>query len=349
MRVLVTGAGGFVGGVVADRLAAAGHEVTALVRTPPAVRRLPPAVEVVVADILDPLSLTAAGVDRGFDGVCHLAALTRVRDSRREPLRYFAANVGGTVNVLDAIAAGAERTGRPASVVLGSSCAVYGDGGATPIPETARPCPSHPYGASKLAAEQVLAHLAETGRVGAVVLRSFNIAGAAGGHGDTDTTRLLPAALATAAGLRDAVGVNGDGSVVREYVHVADLADAYVAALEAAQPGRCDVYNVGSGIRVTVGEVLSAVERVTGRPVRRVRRPAATEPRILVSDSRRIRAELGWDSPLSHLERVVADAWSWLGTRETAAAATAAPLRITEPAVTARLEPCRTGIRPGLV
>ncbi|MGF7238736.1 MAG: NAD-dependent epimerase/dehydratase family protein [Frankia sp.] len=322
-RVLVTGAGGFIGGVVTERLSAAGHQVTALVRNPRSAAGLPAGVEPAVADLLDPAELAAAGIGRGFDAVCHLGALTRVRDSRREPVRYFAVNVGGTVNLLEALGRGADRTGVAPIIVFASSCAVYGNGSDTPIPETALPLPNHPYGASKFAAEQVIAHLAETGRVGAVLLRSFNVAGAVATHQDRDPTRLLPAALAAAAGLTDAVDVNGDGSVVREYLHVADLADAYVAAVATGRPGRARVYNVGSGVGVSVNEVLASVERVTGREVPRRIRPPATEPRTLVSDSVRARTELRWSSPRSRIDDIVSDAWEAMrSTRPTTAATT---------------------------
>jgi UDP-glucose 4-epimerase len=196
-------------------------------------------------------------------------------------------------------------------VVFGSSCTVYGEPDVQPIPESHSPGPTHPYGASKAAAEQVLAHQTATGRIGAVVLRSFNIAGAAGGHTDDDRTRLVPAALAVAAGHAEVFGVNGDGGTIREYVHLADMARAYLVALEAGRPGTFSVYNVGGGVGVSVNEVLEAVERITGRPVPQVRRPAAPEPAVLVADSRRIRDELGWDSPRSSIEAIVADAWAW--------------------------------------
>jgi UDP-glucose 4-epimerase len=311
VRVLVTGAGGFVGGVVADALAEAGYQVTALVRTATSQPRLAGGVEIVSADLTDPAQLAAADVSRGFDAVCHLAALTRTRESRREPLRYFDVNVTGTTNLLKALERGTETTGVVPAVVFGSSCAVYGESSVQPVSESKPPEPTHPYGASKAAAELVVAHQAATGRIGAVVLRSFNVAGAAEGHVDHDTSRIVPAALAVAAGHSEVFGMNGDGGVVREYVHVSDIAEAYLAALGAARTGRCKIYNVGSGTGVSVSEVLASVERVTGRAVRRTRRPPAPEPPVLVADSWRIRAELGWTSPRSSIDLIVADAWRW--------------------------------------
>jgi UDP-glucose 4-epimerase len=181
-----------------------------------------------------------------------------------------------------------------------------------PAPEDAPVAPSSPYAASKAAAEAVVGAAAAAGLVGAVTLRVFNVAGATGGRGDPDGSRLVPAALDAAAGRRDAFALNGDGGVVREFVHVADLADAWLLAVEAAAPGRHLVLNAGSGAGVSVAEVLAAVERVTGRRVPVLARPPADEPAALVADSARIRAELGWAPTRSAIERIVADAWGVL-------------------------------------
>ncbi len=121
-----------------------------------------------------------------------------------------------------------------------------------------------------------------------------------------------------ASGVCEVFGVNGDGAVIREYVHVADIADAYLAALTAVRPGRSEIFNVGTGVGVSVADVLAAVERVTGRTVRRVRRPPAVEPPMLVADSSRIRAELGWHSTRSTIDRIVADAWDCATARASA-------------------------------
>lgn len=310
-RVLVTGAGGFIGGVLADLLLAHGYEVTALVRHRRQAASLAPGIEVVTGDLLDPASLLDAGIDRGFDAVCHLAALTRVRQSRAEPLRYFETNVTGTVNLLLALDRGVEAGGPPPALVFGSTGTVYGDPGPTAVPESHEPAPVHPYGASKLAAEHAIAYQVATGRIGAVVLRSFNVAGGAPGHVDLDASRIIPAALAVAAGEAEVFRINGDGRARREYVHVDDIADAYLLALSAVKPGERRVYNVGTGTGVSVNDVLEAVERVTGRTVRRVSAPPAAEPACLLVDSRRIRAELGWTPTRSNLDRIIADAWRW--------------------------------------
>jgi UDP-glucose 4-epimerase len=311
VRVLVTGGLGFVGRAVAARLAEAGHEVTALTRAAGA-RDAPPGVAVARADLLDRAALGAVAADGRFDAVCHLAALTRVRDSFADPVATWAVNVGGTIALLEALARPRpvrSACGRFVRFLFASTGAVYGPQAPVPVGEDAPVAPSSPYAASKAAAEQLIGAAAATGRLGAVTLRACNVAGAAGGRADPDGSRLVPAALAAAAGRRAGFVMNGDGSVVRELVHVADLADAWLLALEAARPGRHLVLNAGSGTGVSVAEVIGAVEHVTGRPVPVIRRPPADEPAALVGDSRRIRAELGWAPARSSLERIVADAW----------------------------------------
>ncbi|MEV4676577.1 MULTISPECIES: NAD-dependent epimerase/dehydratase family protein [Actinomadura] len=297
MRVLVTGAAGYIGYAVGRRLAAAGHEVDGLVRRDAG---LPAGVRAVRGDLLAP-----DGLPRGpYDGVCHLAALTRVRESFERPLPYFTANVQGTVNLLEAVAA--DR------VVFGSTAAVYGTPERQPIPETEATAPASPYGASKLAAEQAVRYHARTGAIGAVVLRTFNVAGSVDGRIDPDGTRLIPAALAVAAGHAPHLDVNGDGRAVREYLHVDDLAAAYVRALEAVRPGEDRVYNVGSGAGAAVHEVVAAVEAVTGRPVPVRRRPARPEAPVLVCDAAAIRGELGWRPERSALPEIIAGSWDAL-------------------------------------
>ncbi|MFI0349039.1 NAD-dependent epimerase/dehydratase family protein [Actinomadura sp. 9N407] len=306
MRVLVTGAAGYVGYAVGLRLIAAGHEVSGLVRR--ADRMLPPGVRPVIGDLLDPAALGAV-LDEPYDAVCHLAALTRVRESFAEPLRFFTANVQGTVNLLEALS---PRTTR---FVYGSTAAVYGTPDRQPIPEDQTPAPTSPYGASKLAAEQVVRFHARTGAIGATVLRTFNVAGAVGGRPDPDRTRLIPKALAVAAGDAPHLEINGDGAAVREYLHVDDLAAAHVRALETVAPGQDRLYNVGTGAGTSVLEVITAVERVTGRPVPTVRRPPQPEPPLLVCDARAIRRELGWRPVRSALPEIIADGWAVLPSR----------------------------------
>jgi UDP-glucose 4-epimerase len=307
MRVLVTGAGGFVGRAVVHRLVEAGHDVTAMTRR--AWSEHPAGVESVIADLLDPAAIVRAIDACQPDGVCHLAALTRVRDSFREPVRYFAVNVSGTLHVLQALGQLAGRTGRVPRLVFGSTVAVYGIVGERPISEDALPLPTTPYGATKLAADRAIGFQAATGALAAVSLRCFNVAGATAQTVDTDLTRVLPKALAVAAGTEPYFVMNGDGSSTRDYLHVADLADAYAAALDAAEPGRHTIYNTGSGLPVSLRDVIDGVQRVTGRDVAIRHNPPQNEPAALLADTSRIRRELAWEPHRSQLDTMVRDAW----------------------------------------
>lgn len=304
MRVLLTGAAGYVGYAVGRRLLTAGHQVSGLVRGTD--RVLPPGVRPIICDLLDPAALGAV-LDEPYDAVCHLAALTRVRESFTEPLRFFTANVQGTVNLLEALPPATTR------IVYGSTAAVYGTPDRQPIPEEQSPDPTSPYGASKLAAEQVVRFHARTGAIGAIVLRTFNVAGAVDGRPDPDETRLIPKALAVAAGTAPRLEINGNGAAVREYLHVDDLAAAHVRALEGCPPpGEQRLYNVGTGDGTSVLEVINAVEEVTGRPVPTVRKPPQPEPPLLVCDARAIRRDLGWRPARSALKEIIADGWAAL-------------------------------------
>ncbi len=266
----------------------------------------------VQGDLLDPGALQRLADEHAPQAVIHLAALTRVRESFGQPIRYFQANVGGTANVLAAVTRVAERTGKAVPFVSASTAAVYRPLD-RPLREDDPVAPSSPYAASKLAADQLVGFHCATGAIGAVTLRSFNVSGAESGAIDRDDTRLIPKALAVAAGRAGHVTVNGDGSTRREYLHVADAAAAYVAALDVARTGEQTIVNAGSGEAVTVSEVLEAVEGVTGRRVAVVHGPAQPEPAVLSSDLTRARAVLGWRPTRSSIDRVVGDAWRALG------------------------------------
>ncbi|MFC5065805.1 NAD-dependent epimerase/dehydratase family protein [Actinomycetospora atypica] len=302
MRVVVTGAGGFVGSVVARAFAAAGHEVVGFARS---ASRVPAGVEAFVGDVLDEAAVAA--VVGGADLVCHLAARVRVRESRTDPLGYWRTNLGGTRSVLAALPAHAR-------LVLASTCAVHAVSD-DPIDEDAPLAPANPYAASKLAAELLARDVALAGGPGVVCLRAFNVAG----PGDRDMSRVVPALLANVSDgtsqtsdVRDpprSFTVNGDGSAVRDYLHVADLADAVLAAATVAEPGTWRAFTVGSGRGTSVAELIATVERVTGRPVDVRYGPAADEPARLVADPSRARDELGWEPRRSDPGRIVAEAW----------------------------------------
>lgn len=305
MRVLVTGGSGFVGHAVVRALARAGHAVTVLSHSK---QTHPDASTVVRADLTERAELVSALAGQSFDGVCHLAALTRVRESFAEPLRYYAVNVGGTMNLLSALAA----NGSTPAVVFVSTGAIYGGGAEGRLAETAPARPESPYAASKHAAETLLEYHAQTGAIGAAVLRCFSIAGALDGVGDPDETRILPKALRVAAGLAPAVRINGDGSAVREFTHVLDVADACRLALDAIRLGEHRLYNVGSDLAVSMGGLVAAVAERTERDVPIEHDPPKPEPHTLMADSSKIRAELGWTAPASTLERIIDDGWQAL-------------------------------------
>jgi UDP-glucose 4-epimerase len=258
-------------------------------------------------DIRDLDSLRAAA-DDGYDAVCHFAGLTSTRESWRDPLTYFEVNTAGTLNLLRALAERNKSIVPPALVFL-STCAVYGEPAEQPVTEDVVPAPRTPYGQSKLAAEHLVAAQARTGAIGATILRTFNAAGAVDGITDPDRTRIIPKAVNVAAGRDDVLHINGDGVVVREFVHVDDLAAGVVTALEACQPGECPTYNIGSGVGASLRGIVATVEAVSGRTVRVEHRPPAAEPASLLSDSSLIRQQLGWRPTRSDLRSIVADAW----------------------------------------
>jgi UDP-glucose 4-epimerase len=310
VRVLITGGAGYVGGVVAVRLRDAGHTVAILSR-----RAQPPprGIAVLTGDLRDAGGLCELVGAFRPEGVCHLAARVRVRESLEDPLGYFETNLVGTLHLLRALEAAGEPSGRaqPARLVFASAGAVYDATRPSPFREDAPVSPTTPYAASKLAAEQLISAQAATGRLAAVTLRTLVIAGSGprGCRPDNDRSRLVTKALAVAAGLDPVLAINGDGSAVREYTHVSDVADAYLLALDAARPGEHQLFNIGSGIAATISDVIATVEAVTGRSLPVVHRPAQPEPQALWLDSGHARAVLGWRPRCTTLRALIEDAW----------------------------------------
>ena len=315
MRVLVTGGAGYIGSVVASMLVSDGHEVVVLDNLSRGHRDAVPAgVPLVEVDLLDPDGLRPV-LAGGFDAVMHFAALSLVGESVEEPVRYFRTNVGGTLNLLGLMHdAGVPR------LVFSSTAAVYGAPAVTPIQEDAPTVPTNPYGASKLAMDQVIGYQAAATGLAAVSLRYFNVAGASGGLGERHNpeTHLIPIVLQVAAGDRPQVQVYGtdyptpDGTAIRDYIHIEDLARAHLLALEAASGGQHRIYNLGNGVGYSVREVIGVAREVTGRdiPVQEVgRRPG--DPPVLVASSARIHRDLGWEPAKPELRHCVADAWAF--------------------------------------
>ena len=316
MKTLVVGGAGYIGSVVAQHLLSAGHQVTVADNLSKGHEwAVPDGAELRRVDVLDRSAL-AATLDGGFDAVLHFAALSLVGESVEVPVHYFRVNVAGTLNLLDAMrVAGVRR------LVFSSTAAVYGEPQTVPIAETAPTLPTNPYGASKLAVDQVIAFEAAATGLGAVSLRYFNVAGASGRQGELHDpeTHLIPTVLRVAVGEQEAVQVFGsdyrtaDGTAVRDYIHVDDLARAHLLALETTAVAGHRVFNLGNGSGFSVREVLETARAVTGREIPTVEAARRVgDPPVLVASSERIRRELGWVPEKPALEDMVTDAWRWL-------------------------------------
>jgi UDP-glucose 4-epimerase len=311
VKLLVTGGAGYIGSVVAAQLLEEGHEVTVLDDLSTGHADAVPAGAAFVQ-----ASITEAGgvLSEGFDAVLHFAAKSLVGESVEKPGLYWSNNLGGTLALLDAMRqAGVNR------IVFSSTAATYGEPERTPILETDPTRPGNPYGASKLAVDTTLTAFAGMYGLGAVSLRYFNVAGAYGEFRERHTveTHLIPNILKVALGERESVSVFGtdyptpDGTCIRDYVHVADLARAHLLALDACTPGEHRIYNLGSGTGFSVKEVVDVCREVTGHPIPTTvaaRRPG--DPAVLVASSEKIQHELGWKPAHASLRDMVTDAWT---------------------------------------
>jgi UDP-glucose 4-epimerase len=320
MRLLVTGGAGYIGSVVAARLVADGHQVTVLddLSTGHA-DAVPAGARFVRGDVREAGQVLADGAD----AVLHFAARSLVAESVAQPARYWQDNLGGTLALLAAM-----REHGTGSLVFSSTAAVYGEPETVPIDEAAPARPASPYGASKLAVDTALAEHARMHGIGAVSLRYFNVAGAhpdpaSGWLGERHAveTHLIPNILAVARRGAGRVSIFGadyptpDGTCVRDYIHITDLAAAHLLALAACAAGEHKIYNLGSGSGFSNLEVLAACREVTGREIGCAiapRRPG--DPAVLVASSRRITAELGW-RPERGLPEMAADAWAFTTAR----------------------------------
>ncbi len=318
MKLLVTGGAGYIGSIVSRQLLDRGHEVVVLDNLERGHRAaVAPEARFVEADLRDQAQVSAA-VGEGFDGVLHFAALALVSESVSYPERYYRTNVTGTLNLLEAM-----RDAAVPRLVFSSTCAVYGQPDEVPIREDAPPRPANAYGASKLAVDGMIADFCVAHGLGAVSLRYFNVAGAAGDAGEDHEpeTHLIPNVLRTAQGRNPQVEIFGtdyptpDGTAIRDYIHITDLSAAHLLALDAATAGEHRIYNLGTGNGYSVREVIDATRQVTGAElpvVERDRRPG--DPPRLVAGSEKIRTELGWE-PEKDLTQMVADAWAFAQAR----------------------------------
>jgi UDP-glucose 4-epimerase len=315
VRVLVVGGAGYIGSVTVDQLIQAGHSVTILDSLVSGHREaVNPDAELVVADARAEDALARLMASHSFDAVVYYGGYIQAGESVINPGRYFANNVAGCIALLNAMVA--YGVGH---FVFSSSAAVYGEPDEVPISEDSPLRPVNPYGEAKLIVERMLPWY-ETQGMRYISLRYFNAAGASDRRGEDHRpeTHLIPIVLQVAAGQRDAVPLYGtdyptpDGTCIRDYVHVADLAAAHILALESASGGDSGVYNLGNGTGFSNREVIEAAGRVTGKPIavrEEPRRPG--DPARLVAASDRVKRVMGWTPAFTDLEAIVESAWRW--------------------------------------
>ncbi|HEX4358393.1 MAG TPA: UDP-glucose 4-epimerase GalE [Pseudonocardia sp.] len=313
MRVLVTGGAGYLGSVCAAHLVEAGHDVVVLDDLSTGHRdAVPDGCRFVEGDVAEAASAILAD---GVDGVLHLAAKSLVGESMEHPDRYWRGNVLTTFSLLEAM-----RAHRTPRLVFSSTAATYGEPDQVPVTEDAPTRPTNTYGATKLAIDHAITSYAAAYGLAGVSLRYFNVAGAHGRFGERHAveTHLIPIVLQVATGRRESVQIYGDdwptpdGTCVRDYIHVDDLAEAHLLALEHAVPKQHRIYNLGSGTGFSVRQVIDTCRAVTGHPLptqTAPRRPG--DPAVLVASSERAHAELGWRPSRTELERIVTDAWEF--------------------------------------
>jgi UDP-glucose 4-epimerase len=316
LKILVTGGAGYIGGTVALRLLAAGHNVLIYDNFSHGHRDLvPTGIQLIEGDLADREQLTRIFRDEQVDAVMHFAALIEAGESMKQPEIFFRNNTASTLSLLEAmLASGVDR------LVFSSTAAVYGEPRSTPIEEDAVLAPTNAYGESKLLVEHMLTWLNRIHGLRYASLRYFNVAGAVEGRGEAHEpeSHLIPLILDVALGRRKNIKVFGqdyptpDGTCIRDYVHVGDLADAHILALDALGTHSRLIYNIGNGHGFSVREVVESVRRVTGHPIPLLEEPRRPgDPAVLVASSKRIMDELGWKPRFSALDDIVRSAWIW--------------------------------------
>ena len=316
MNVLITGGNGYIGGTVTRLLLSGKHSVTIFDNLCHSKRSAAAAgAEFVEGDLADrPLLEKTLRAGR-FDGVMHFAALIEAGESMQKPEIYFRNNTAGTLTLLEAmLATGHDR------LVFSSTAACYGEPKSVPILEDAELAPTNAYGESKLLVEQMLRWFNSQHGFRYASLRYFNVAGAIEGYGEAHEpeSHLIPLILDVALGRREKIKIFGedyptkDGTCIRDYIHVRDLADAHLLALAALEQRSRVIYNIGNGQGFTVREVIDSVRRVTGRPIAVEECPRREgDPAVLVASSEKIKQELGWRPRFADLDTIVASAWEW--------------------------------------
>ncbi len=316
MRILVTGGAGYIGSSVADRLLRAGHSVTVLDNLRMGWRAaVPPGAEFILADMGDRDTLDPLFGSHHFDAVMHFAALIEAGESVKHPEVYFENNSARTLTLLQAVL----KHGVP-RFVFSSTAAVYGEPQQVPIPEDHPLAPTNAYGESKLIVERMLAWFHTAHGLRYASLRYFNAAGGTADRGEAhrSESHLIPLILQVPLGLRQEIAIYGtdyptrDGTCIRDYVHIADLATAHVLALEGLEKHPRLICNLGSGSGFSVREIVEIARRVTGHDIPVAERDRrAGDPAVLVASPDRIRQMLGWVPQSSDIETIVQSAWSW--------------------------------------
>ena len=316
MNLLVTGGAGYVGGTVATVLMQAGHRVTVLDNLCHSKRHeLPAGAEFVEADIADRPRVESLLRELKPDGVLHFAALIEAGESMQKPEIYFRNNTASTLALLEAMhATGTNR------LVFSSTAAVYGEPKSTPIEETAALAPTNAYGESKLMVEQMLGWFHRVHGLRYASLRYFNVAGALPGRGESHEpeTHVIPLILDVALGRRASINIYGDdyptpdGTCIRDYIHVRDLADAHILAIKALSERDRMILNLGNGSGFSVKEVIASARRVTGHPIpAEIKARRDGDPARLVASSEKAKEELGWHPQYPELDSILASAWEW--------------------------------------
>ena len=317
MKLVVTGGAGYVGSVCAAILLEAGHEVIVVDDLSTGNRYAVPEaatfVEGKIQDVIDDVLATDGSAP--VDGVLHFAAKSLVGESMEDPAKYWHGNLDVSLALLDSM-----RRHDVKSLVFSSTAATYGEPDVVPITEDAPTRPTNPYGATKLAIDYAITSYCNAYDLGATSLRYFNVAGAYEGIGENHITEthLIPIVLQVALGYRDKIMMYGDdwptkdGTCVRDYIHIRDLADAHVLALQANSPGTHQIYNLGSGDGYSVREVVEVCREVTGHPIPAEVAPRrAGDPATLIASSEKIRKSLGWEPSRTDLRTIVEDAWEF--------------------------------------
>jgi UDP-glucose 4-epimerase len=316
LNILVTGAAGYIGSICSEVLLARGMRVIALDSLLEGHRAaVPPSAVFCKADLADRPQLETVFSQHKIDAVMHFAAEALVAKSVREPSIFYATNVACGVNLLDAVTRHGVK-----KFIFSSTAATYGEPEIVPIPEDHCKAPINPYGKSKLVFEQILADYRAYTGLQYVTLRYFNAAGASKERGENHRieTHLIPRVLDAASGSISHVDVFGtdyptsDGTCVRDYIHVLDIADSHVRALEEISRVTGEAFNVGYSRGYSILEVIAASERITGRKIPSrlgPRRPG--DPAVLVASSDKLKKVLGWEASHSSLDEIVASAWAW--------------------------------------